>query len=293
MRTASAGLIASLAAQIAAYEASTWRADLLTVTLASGLVYRWTSADVPIVISGDTYLPSDGVTTPIFKWGLTTQPLALQITTLDLELSGCLSGVLVSTLARQGLFRGARIDIDVLVSTGPTDVANGTAPWFYGRAASCDIVGPTVKFVLKNDLETLNRKLPRYTLSPGCGNVVYDSNCGLVCAAWTIGGTVSGSTATTISTATAAITSKGVGYFDLGCVTFTTGVLSGKSFMISSWATPTFVLASQLSTQPAIGDAFNVFPGCNRTYTKCNSTFANSAHFRGFRYVPAAEKGSF
>ena len=41
--------------------------------------------------------------------------------------------------------------------------------------------------------------------------------------------------------------------------------------------------------KPAAVDAFQAYPGCDKTYAVCTTKFSNQARFGGFLRVPSAE----
>src|SRR5512137_2152632 len=211
-RTASAGLQTYLASLMSAGEAGAYRADLLKITLPGGAIYRWTTAEVDVTCDGNTYSASDGSTVPFFKRSNITQMLDLQVSTMDVDLAGILNSLPIGQVVSSHFFDGAAVELRLLISTGPTDTANGSVSWFTGNVAGFEVKKDIAQLHVKSDIEKINVALPRFTLSPSCRNIVYDANCGLVCASWTLAGTVSARTSTTLTTATAGITAKGAGY---------------------------------------------------------------------------------
>jgi len=146
---------------------------------------------------------------------------------------------------------------------------------------------------VKSSLNELNQVLPKFLIQPACGYAVYDVNCGLSRAAFTLTGTASGvPTTTTVPTATAGLTAKAAGYFDLGVLAFTSGTLNGTRRSIQSWAGNVFTLGIPLPSAPAAGDGLSVYPGCHRTKADCGpAKFNNLVAFRGYPHVPSPEAG--
>lgn len=286
---------ATLAAWLAAGNNVSFRADLLTITLRGGTVYRWTTSDIPLTVSGQTY-GAFGSGAPLVKRGPFRQSARLSVDTLDLTLIGngyTIGGLSLALAGVRGVFDGARVQVDHLVMPSPGDVSLGPiTSWFEGRVAGVQPEGPNLVLRIKSELEALNTLLPRFLVQASCGNHVYDSNCGANKVGFTFAGTVSSSTSKTIVASGVGITGKAAGYFDLGVIVFTSGALLGMRCAVASFASPTLTLALPLATLPANGDAFTVYPGCDRTKARCSAIFANLTRYRGFPHVPAPEGGS-
>ena len=276
-----------------------WQADLFTFTCSSAVFY-WTNFDTSLTIGGHTFVAGGGESAlaPIVSRGSYRQSSDLSVDTIDIELLGPWSynSKTLGQLGVSGFFDGALINIDKLIMPNPGDVSLGAiTAWFAGTVAGVEPQGPNLKLRCKSALEALGVfQLPRFLLQPQCGNALYDVNCGISKAGKTLSGTVSSATKTTVTTATAGITAKAAGYFDLGMIVFTSGALGLKRFAVSAggWDGSTFKLALPMSVAPSAGDTFNVYPGCDRSYATCNTKYSNLAQFRGFAKMPAPEAGS-
>jgi hypothetical protein len=291
---------AALATWLAAGNNVAWRADLLTITLQNGTVYRWSTADMDLTIGGNTWSASGGGNAPVIKRGSYAKSGRLQIDTLDFDLGGpfTIGGQLLSLFAAGGGFFGATIQVDHLIGAFPGDVGVGgnsaggpILKWFLGGISSVSpkISGCSIR--CKSALAQLSAiQLPRFVSQPQCNNSVYDPNCGLVRATFTLSGSVTGvATKTAATTATAAITAKGAGYFNLGVIQFTSGATNGYRRAIEAWTGSVFFFRPPLPTAPSGGDTFTVYPGCDKAQSTCQTRFANTKNFRGYPYVPAPE----
>lgn len=300
MRTASAGLQAWLAANNAA-----WRADLITLTAVDGTVYRWTTADGDIAYAGNLFRTA-GFYGPVVQRGGYSNAARLTIDTLDLTLTGGGFQILGKPIPQQGVlgyFDGGRVKVDHLIGAGPNQaiagisnggIGGGVIPSFFeGRVAQVEPKEPSLLLRLKSELFVLNQLLPRFPLQPQCGNAVYDANCGLSRAAFTLSGAASGTpTKTNVPTASAALTAKAAGYFDLGVLKFISGKNNGVRRAVTHWDGTNFALALPFPFTPLAGDTFTVYPGCDRSRARCLSPFNNLAQYRGYPHIPAPEAGS-
>jgi uncharacterized phage protein (TIGR02218 family) len=293
LRPAPAPLIAFLAANRQAV-----RADLITVTLVDGTTkYRWTTAPYDLTVSAVTYSSARGAAGPLITRAGYRQSGRLAVDTLDVVLDGTgftIGGRTLGALAVSGYFDGARIQIDHLVMASPGDISLGPLVSMFEGRVNAEPRGRDVVLRCTSELIALNVMTPQFVIAPKCGNQVYDANCALSKAGFTLAGTVSGSTTKTITTASAALTAKAAGYFVLGTLSFTSGALAGVKRAVSAWTGTVFTLSIPLASTPANGDAFTVYPGCDGKRATCADAtkFNNLTHYRGYPHAPAAEGGS-
>ena len=57
---------------------------------------------------------------------------------------------------------------------------------------------------------------------------------------------------------------------------------------VKNWDMPSQIFTLWLPMANAIqtGDAYSVYPGCDKRFATCQGTFNNAANFGGFPYVP-------
>jgi hypothetical protein len=80
------------------------------------------------------------------------------------------------------------------------------------------------------------------------------------------------------------------GYFALGVILFTSGVLTGVSRLVSVYlAGGTLSVVPALPQAPGIGDSFTILPGCDKSVATCGQKFSNLINFGGTPYVPQPE----
>lgn len=283
-----------------------WRGDLYELTTADGAVYRWTSADGNLVYGGNIFY-TPGINAPVVVRTGYNSAARLVVDTLDLTLTGGGFKILGKPLPQQavlGYFQGARLRVHHAIGRGPNEAlagASGINPtvngglidsFFEGRVATVEPQGGSVVLRCKSELDALNVLLPKFPLQPQCGNAVYDANCGLSRAAFTVAGAADGSpTKTSIHTSSAAVIANGAGYYNLGVLQFTSGANNGQKRCVQSWDGATFTMALPFASAPKAGDTFTVYPGCDRSEARCLSPFNNLAQFRGAPHIPAPEAG--
>lgn len=287
MKTASAGLIALLNAQLFCM------ADLFKFTLVNRSVLYYTSGDGDLVYGGHTYSAVNTTSgTPALTRGRTRAIIGIEVDTLEINFL-VNSTVLVNSLplaqfAANGGFDGARLELDrAFMPVGSYgDTSAGVLVMFVGRVAEVECTRTAVRMNVNSDLELLNVRLPRNVYQAGCRHSLYDAGCTLSKATFTVASAAAaGSTTRVINSALA----QAVGYFDLGVLTFTSGVNSGLSRTVKSYAVGIHTLSFPFPVAPTIGDTFTTYPGCDKQRTTCDTKYGNLVNFGGFPYIPVPE----
>jgi len=277
-----------------------YRADLYTIVLTSGQTLRYTSGDQDITANGFLY-SSGGQVGPYFDLQGAKAQLHYKVgTEVDTLTFGVIpGGATVGTTPflqaiHDGLFDGALISMEraYMPITAYGDTSRGTILTFVGRAAEIDAGRSTAEFNVSSHLELLNTQMPRNLVQPGCVNNLGDATCTVSLNSYKTTGTVS--SGTTIQTVNATLVgSFSAGTFDYGTITFTSGVNNGLTFDVKTcvFGSPNVItLLGFMAQAPGVGDAFNLFYGCDKSYTGSNgcTKFANTSHFRGWPFVPQA-----
>jgi len=163
----------------------------------------------------------------------------------------------------------------------------GVVNIFTGRVAEVDLGRTNAVITINSHLELLNINLPRNTYQAGCRWTLFDPGCTLNQASYAVSGTASaGTSSNTLLSSIAA--PNGSGTYSLGQVVFTTGENAGFSRAVRSWVSGTFTLISPFPFPIALGDAFNAYPGCNKTFGSC-SAFSNTVNYGGMPWIPVPE----
>jgi len=184
---------------------------------------------------------------------------------------------------RQGVFDGAEMTLYRAFMPTYGNTAAGTVIMFVGRVAEVDCGRSLATFSVSSHLELLNQNMPRNLYQSGCVNTLFDASCTLNQASFAVAGTISNVTSAATFNATL---SQPAGFFNLGSITFTSGANSGLSRTVKSWGANTINLIAPFPVAPAIGDGFNIYPGCDKSQATCSAKFGNLKNFRGFPYVP-------
>lgn len=264
--------------------------ELLTVTKPSGAVWRYASSTDNVVDGANTYLGSASVT------GLLWVRSALAFKS-GIELGECKitiqarSGDTINALPVAAALRARAWDDATFVLSRAYFDASGTLrgvlPRYSGQLAPMRLRDADVELTLKPPSQTLNRAVPP-VYQAACHNTLFDAGCGVLRASWIDTGTAqSGSSSALVQTASA----QPAGYFTGGVITFTSGALAGLARTNRTHAAGGAVQFFEPFPQaPAVGDAFTLTPGCDRTLGAAGcAKFNNRLRFRGTPFIPQPE----
>jgi uncharacterized phage protein (TIGR02218 family) len=271
-------------------------ADLYTITLLSGTVLYYTSAQQSIVYNGNTYLAAFQDSAPGFHRGQWRCTRGLDTDELEVDLlydaSTRINGIPPAAFANFGGFDGAQLRLDkALAPNWENPVVNGVVNLFVGVVGECKSDAQKVSMTISSMLLYLQTTFPRNYFLTQCNHCLFDSGCGLSASAHAFEGVVTTATgAATVTSFNSNLTSPD-GYFSLGYIVWTSGdnlgaVSSVKGYLNADGA---FQLIYPLTAIPNNGDTFTAFPGCDKTQSTCTTKFSNIANFRGYPFVPTPE----
>ncbi|HEX4079591.1 MAG TPA: DUF2163 domain-containing protein [Rhizomicrobium sp.] len=270
--------------------------ELFTYVLASGTTYRWTSYDISLTVSGNTWLaPIDGA--PLVTRNRFGVKNTVEVPELELRL-GCTDTLLsnLKTQIHNGLWDGARAEMDRVFMPAPGDTQYGYVLLFNGRQSSAVIDAEGVTMTAKGDNVLMNQQAPRNLYQTNCLHTFCDAGCTLDANDYTFAGiaVAYGSSATRIVyTPPSGFTGA---QFTQGVFTMTSGAAIGQVRTIR-FANDTELLPTYpLYDAPARGDTFNLLLGCDRQQTSCQNRYpvagggpiSNIQHYRGYPYTPQA-----
>lgn len=259
-------------------------ADLYTITTVAGMVLRYTDFDTDLTYGGNVF-SSNG---PVLKRGKTRVVIGLEVDTLDVEAfpapTHTIGGQGWLAAAVAGVFDGATLKLErAFISPVPKVV--GALIMFSGTFADIETARARVSIRVNSDLAALQVQIPRSIYQASCLNVLYGPDCKVNRASFARASTV---VTRTLSRITCGL-SQVDGYFNNGYIVFTSGALAGSRCTVKAYYPGQFTLYNPLPSLPAIGDAFTVYPGCDKALATCGAKFSNSANFRGYPFIPVPE----
>jgi len=265
-------------------------ADLYTFTLVGGAtILRYSAAPTPIVANG--YLFAVG---PKFERSKTKVVIGTQVDEFDIKIYPEATDVVGSTpfleVAWQGQFDGGLVQLERAFmgadAGGYGDTSAGTVILFSGRISDIDCSRTGVEMKCRSHLELLNIQMPRRLWQSSCTHVFGDAMClfnrSSLAAMFSA---ANGSTTTVIQGAPTTATP-----YAQGTIIGITGGNAGYSRTISSFVSGgTVTVKLAFLSSVAVGDQFQLLPGCDRTLATCTNVFNNALHFGGFPYIPTPE----
>lgn len=269
------------------------KADIYTVTLPGGAVLRWSGAQTPLVVNGQTYALGPKIKRDRVRFVVGVEVSTLNVSLWDEGATQINGKPLLAFIRARGLF-GATLSLS-RVFWGHSDAGpRGSLLWFPGRIAEARVDRNEARLVVKSATELLDTMIPRDVYQPGCLNTVYDPSCGADRAAFTFAGTATAATnATRISFGHAM--AQGSGFFDLGVVKFTSGPNNGISRTVKQYLSGIMTVLQPWPFPVAIGDTFTATAGCNKSLTNANGCpkFHSAENvvlrFRGQPFIPVPE----
>lgn len=267
-----------------------WRAELITFTLISGQVLRYTLADIDIAWNGNIWQSAAPYKAPIIERGEISFKAGLEVGQMDLTLTAdetmTVLGLPWPHALRSGLLDGADVALSRAVGYLGGSVV-GVTPRFTGKVGPCNIGRYQSTITVDSLLAYLRAPVPRNVYQASCTNILYDSACGLNRAAFERTVTVQSVsddrlTISLVGNVQAGMYASGIARF-LG-----NGSNSGQQVTIRDNTATTLTLLYPFPDVISIGRQLALAPGCQKTRDSCNN-FGNIARFRGQPHVPVPE----
>jgi uncharacterized phage protein (TIGR02218 family) len=81
-------------------------------------------------------------------------------------------------------------------------------------------------------------------------------------------------------------------YFTNGLVIWTSGNNDGYSCEVKDFSTANDIIELHLNTpyDIEVGDGFDIYPGCDKTFATCKDKFSNGDNFGGFPFIPGTDR---
>ena len=255
-----------------------------------GVVFRATDHDGDLTVDGEVYRARAG-----YSRTAVASEAGLAVGNVDLE--GVLDDAgLEADALRAGLYDGAEVRIFVVNWQDPSQgVLRLRRGWLGEVTLSSEGQWRTE---LRGMSQVLAQRLIEpYT--PDCRADLGDARCGVAITdpVWTRPGIVTApldalSFTATIDVADDVPDDRPDDWFAGGVILFTSGQNSGRAIEVrgSSLSSGDLVLSFPPPFPVGTGDAFEIYPGCDKRLSTCIDRFDNVLNFRGDPFVPGADK---
>jgi uncharacterized phage protein (TIGR02218 family) len=279
VKTLSVGLSAHFAT------GSTTIAYCLVFTRADGQVFRFTSHDMDLVVSGATYRAGPGleVSDLVLSAGLAPDNLELRILYADDAITRA------DLLA--GRWDGATFR---LFSVNYADTAAGTNELLTGTTGEVRVARDDAFTLELRGLKQALQRTHGIVTQKTCRHRLGDTGCGVDLAPYTVTDTVSSVTSSRVFTSSGLAAGSPTfvaGWFQEGVITFTSGDNIGLSRKVKDYSVGGQI--SCLAPFPfaiANGDAFSIIAGCaKRLEEDCRDKFDNVLNFGGEPHLPGVD----
>lgn len=303
MRPASAALQAYLAAN------DTFLIiDLYTFALSSGAVLRYSSWTTALTIPGTAFTVGSlnynatGYTNfalgPRFERSKVTTKIGIEPTELDISVlagpSDLIGAATFADAVRVGQLDGATVELDRLFAPPQANGSGGPATglgaivWFYGRVAEADVGRSSIQIKVRSLLSLLaQQQMPRRLYQAACTHVFGDAMCTFSRAS--LAASIAAQAGSTQASIVTSLSPSPATLYDQGTIIATGGANAGQSRTIAQVAGGRIALLKAWLELVAVGDAFQLLPGCDHTVASCQNIFNNLIHFGGFPYIPPPE----
>ena len=167
-----------------------FKCDLYEITLASGTVLRYADYDMPIALPDSRVFSCTG---PLFKRGKTKLTAKIDVDSMDVSVfvdrNDTIGGISWQAAAQNGAFDNASLTLYKCFMSAPGLVV-GALAWFGGYVDVDGGGGLEMDWKVKSAMQRLNVDYPIRKYYPTCPYALYDGDCGLNIADWTVAGTV-------------------------------------------------------------------------------------------------------
>jgi uncharacterized phage protein (TIGR02218 family) len=267
------------------YPCLTHYAQCWSITRTDGVVFGFTSCDIPIEFDGLTYSPCDSLSASANELGALIGQVG------STEISGIISDDAISDAdLLAGLFDEARVEAWMVPWDGVGDLwclfAGKTGKLTQGRKGyTMEVLTAGARFQQAALIQT-------YTA--GCRFELGDARCKFNLAGATVSGSVTSTVPVDDSTAANrrifadSSRSEPTGTYSRGKLTWLTGANAGQSSEIKDYfgANGQFVLWQPMPYAIEVGDTYEAEPGCDKAPETCTGVFSNFVNFGGFKDVP-------
>lgn len=212
-------------------------------------------------------------------------------TTANLSVNNAETGGFLSltgiprTDLQAGLFDGARM-VFLILDYSDSSLVKILGSGYLGESK---IVDDSYEIEYRSLAQKMQQTIGR-KYSKDCDARLGDSRCGVNLALFTVTGALTSVTSNKVVTDTSR--AEVSGYFTYGNFTFTSGANEGLSQEVKAFSSGQFTFFLPFPFDVEIGDAYEVYAGCNKQLATCRDKFGNVINYQGFPDKPQRDKAS-
>ncbi len=255
-------------------------AECVKISRTDNIVKAFTTHDRDLFVDGVTYV-ADGSFSP------KSLDNVASLKENSFEITGILDSALISEAdIKAGKYDYARVDVYVV---NWSDLSQGAVQIRRGWLGEVTLADGRYVAELRGMHDLLQRRVGD-TYTPECRYDLGDGRCGVNVAALTVAGYVSDTADK--STFTDYMRSEPDGAFDYGKLVWTSGANQGLAMEVRHWdgLNQVFSLWLPMPNAIRVGDAYTVYPGCDKRFSTCKAKFGNAVNFGGFPHLPGLDK---
>jgi uncharacterized phage protein (TIGR02218 family) len=283
MRDASPALLAFLASRQPCL-----KADLFTISLLDGTVLTWTDFDQSLSL-GNTTWSAKGPLLARTSWSVKN---TVEVPEMEIALGAndtdLINGKNIKTQIHNGIFDGARVELDRVFMPTAGDLSLGLVVLFVGRMSKAQITAVGATLTVKGDNVLMNQMVPRNVYQLTCLHTFCDPGCALNEDTYTDAYVIASASANFLNWTIAPPFAAAL--YNYGKATMISGIAAGQIRSINNTSGAGVQLVYPLYDIPQAGDIFYLLRGCDKAYTDTSGQscgdFNNQIHFRGFPFVP-------
>lgn len=248
---------------------------IYTLTLKDNSVLGFTDSDAEITFGGVIYKPN-----------IQSEKLLKSLEGKDrVEIFGVIDSELINEQnIKSGKFLDAHIEIAAI---DLNNLSEGKIVLNSGFIESISYDNSSYIFNIKPYSEKLKRVITQ-NYSKKCRADFGDSKCGINLENYKSNGSVT----EIIDEKSFKVSALGQEnfYYNYGIISFTNGANNGLKFNIKSYKDDIIKLFLSPNSAIEIGDNFEIFTGCDKSFNCCIEKFDNAENFRGEPHIPGNDK---
>lgn len=250
----------------------------LRLTRADGVVMGFTDHDQDVVVDSVTYQAETGGNLSAIA---AQDGLAVD----NLELAGFLdSAAITEDDIRAGVYDFAAVEVFQVDYANP---AGGRLILRTGHIGEVSSEAGTYKAEVRGLMQAYSQQIVEL-FSPACRADLGDSRCKVDLTPFTVTGTVTSLTDNRRFADSAR--TEADGYFTFGKITFTTGENANLGMEVKAYTVGNLELALPMPRPLAVGDAYTLVVGCDKSLNTCITRFNNIVNMRAEPYLPGINK---